>query len=135
MFGGIPARILLDVARENGYMYQMSLPLTPPEFVLPEEYFTEISIGYSWIQEHTGDETSFSKTVNHPGFEHLRNHLDKTGYLSVQRSWINGDTVLRRFRLNGHWFEPSDQFPSPGPCLRIIKHGNQKRYHSERTRS
>ena len=121
MFGGIPGSILLDILKQNGHMYQLSLPLTPPEYTIPEEYFTSVPIGYECVEEYTGNTIKTSNSVNHPGFENIRSLLEKKGFIDVQRSWVNGDVVLKTFRLNGHWFYPGDQFSSPEPCLYTIK--------------
>ena len=47
-------------------------------------------------------------------FKALRNQLEAEGYIQCQRSWWNGDRVLKRFYLNGVSFDPDDQFPSGG---------------------
>ena len=47
-------------------------------------------------------------------FKALRNQLEAEGYIQCQRSWWNGDRVLKRFYLNGVSFDSDDQFPSGG---------------------
>ena len=124
----IPVCWLLELARSNGYMYQMSLPLTPPEYTLPVEYFSDIPIGYSWIEEYTGTTCSDIQHVDHPGFTRLRNHLEARGYIKTERNSCNGDVVLNVFRLNGKWFEKGDRFP----CAVAIKIEFALKDHNER---
>ena len=47
-------------------------------------------------------------------FKALRNQLEDQGYIQCQRSWWNGDRVLKTFFLNGVRFDPDDQFCSGG---------------------
>ena len=49
-------------------------------------------------------------TMDHPEFACLREQLEQHGYIQVQRSWWNGDRVLKTFFLNGVRFDPDDQF-------------------------
>jgi len=45
-------------------------------------------------------------------FKALRNQLEDEGYIQCQRSWWNGDRVLKKFYLNSVSFDPDDQFLS-----------------------
>jgi len=47
-----------------------------------------------------------------PEFKQLRNRLEELGYIRCQRSWWNGDVVLKPFRLNGVVFKKDTQFCS-----------------------
>ena len=51
-------------------------------------------------------------------FKALRNQLEAEGYIRCERSWWNGDRVLKRFYLNGVSFDPDDQFPS-GAAMKL----------------
>ena len=53
-----------------------------------------------------------------PEFKALRNQLEAQGYIRCQRSWWNGDQVLKTFFLNGVRFDPDDQFPS-GAAMKL----------------
>lgn len=53
-----------------------------------------------------------------PEFKALRNQLENQGYIQCQRSWWNGDRVLRAFKLNGVTFRKHDQFS----CGAAMKH-------------
>ena len=50
-------------------------------------------------------------TMDHPEFACLREQLEQHGYIQVQRSWWNGDRVLKPFQLNDVKFKKGDQFP------------------------
>ena len=47
-----------------------------------------------------------------PEFKALRNQLEADGFIECQRSWWNGDRVLKPFVLNGHKFKKNEQFGS-----------------------
>ena len=53
-----------------------------------------------------------------PEFKALRNQLEAEGYIECQRSWWNGDRVLKPFRLNGLRFKKGEQFSS-GAALKF----------------
>ena len=57
---------------------------------------------------------SCTSTEDHPKFSELRDQLEQQGYIDCQRSWVNGDRVLKSFTLNGLLFEPGDQFCCAG---------------------
>ncbi len=60
---------------------------------------------------------SFS-TDDSPEFKVLRNQLEELGYIRCQRSWWNGDRVLRAFQLNGVTFRKDESFG----CGSAMKH-------------
>lgn len=128
MFGAISGQSIIDILRNEGYMHQLSLPLTPPEYTLPEEYFSSMNVGYARIEEYTGTSSSSIEHVDHPGFTRLRTELEQRGYIKVERGWINGDRVLRRFRLNNVWFEEDDKFPCASAIAYTIKMKNNNEY-------
>lgn len=47
---------------------------------------------------------------DHVEFTKLRNQLGDEGYISIQRSWHNGDRVLKPFYLNDKLFEENETF-------------------------
>lgn len=53
-----------------------------------------------------------------PEFKALRNQLESDGYIQCQRSWWNGDRVLKPFKLNGLKFTKGEQFSS-GAALKF----------------
>jgi hypothetical protein len=48
---------------------------------------------------------------DHPEFAKLRDQLEQQGYIVTERSWWNGDRVLKKFTLNGVKFRKHAQFP------------------------
>ena len=47
----------------------------------------------------------------HDEFTKLRNQLEELGYIKCERSWCNGDRVLKVFYLNGWKFRKGHKFP------------------------
>jgi hypothetical protein len=48
---------------------------------------------------------------DHDEFTKLRNQLEELGYIECQRSWWNGDRVLKSFKLNGWTMRKGHKFP------------------------
>lgn len=61
-----------------------------------------------------------------PEFKELRNLLEAEGYIACQRSWWNGDRVLKGFKLNGVTFTKNNQFGS-GAALKFHLEFQRKR--------
>ena len=61
-----------------------------------------------------------SSTVSDDGpeFKALRNQLEELGYIKCERSWWNGDRVVKPFQLNGLKFKKDTQFSS-GAALKF----------------
>jgi hypothetical protein len=56
--------------------------------------------------------TSFSIShEDHDEFTVLRNQLEQQGYIRCQRQWVNGDRVLKSFKLNEWTFKKGQNFP------------------------
>jgi hypothetical protein len=53
---------------------------------------------------------SITGSEDHPEFAKLREHLGEQGYITIERGWVNGDRVLKPFKLNGRKFKVGDQF-------------------------
>lgn len=49
-------------------------------------------------------------TKDHPEFTKLRNRLCKLGYIQIESSYWNGDSVLKSFKLNELTFKKGEQF-------------------------
>lgn len=67
---------------------------------------------------------SMQGSEDHPKFAELRDQLEQQGYIRCERSWSNGDRVLKSFILNNVPFEPGEQFC----CAAAMK------YHLERAK-
>jgi hypothetical protein len=63
-------------------------------------------------------ECSMTGSDDGPEFKSLRNQLEELGYIECQRSWWNGDRVVKAFRLNGLLFKKNTQF-SCGAALKF----------------
>lgn len=67
-------------------------------------------------------------TIDHPEFTKLRNKLEELRYIKIERSWWNGDTVLKSFKLNGWILRKDFSFPCAAALGITIKFaGNRKR--------
>jgi hypothetical protein len=58
------------------------------------------------------DRCSSTGSDDHPEFKKLRDQLEALGYIQCQRSWWNGDRVLKPFYLNEWRFRKGHKFPS-----------------------
>jgi len=101
-------------------------------FEIAEEYICDVQVvqEYDFIKDRsnpTHDDvvkilkgwdkaTSFSNK-DHDEFTKLRNQLEELGYIKTERSWWNGDRVLKSFRLNGWLFKKNHKFP----CAAALK--------------
>jgi len=111
-YGAVSCSLIMKIASLNGHYLQLQLPLElAPEYTLPEEYFSSIQTGYSYIPSTCNTKCTTTESVDHPGFTKLRNELELSGHIITQRNYINGDQVLKRFKLNEHWFNKNDKFP------------------------
>lgn len=104
----IPASVINDLLKG----YQHKLPIETPEYWIEEEDCRSVPDRIKCLKSETGINWSSHGDVDHPSFTRLRNHLEAKGYIETQRSWVNGDRVLRKFILNGVTFEPGDKFLS-----------------------
>lgn len=110
MFGAIPASMLFDMARSQGIYTQLELDLEcPPYYVLNPEFMVSVPETISYYNS-SGEKYGTHTSVDHPSFTKLREHLGTKGYIEIQRSWCNGDRVLKPFYLNNYILLPGDQF-------------------------
>ena len=73
-----------------------------PDDLTPEQVFKIIK---------GEDRCSLIRSEDHPEFVKLREQLKSTGYIEIQRSWWNGDRVLKSFTLNNKKFKKGEKFP------------------------
>lgn len=102
----ISSDILLDLLKGH----QHSLPMYIPEFQLKEEHCVSLSDEVTCTKTETGSSYSSKGQVDHPSFTRLRLHLEAKGLLFVERGWVNGDRVLKKFKVNGVLFQPGEKF-------------------------
>jgi hypothetical protein len=101
------------------------------KFILDEQFMTSITQTHEWSkykdipeEELTAqqlleilegcDRWSITETIDHPEFTRLREELSDKGYIRIERSWWNGDRVLRSFQLNEVKYRKGDRFLSAG---------------------
>lgn len=111
------------------------------EFFLDEEYITDVSINRTWNvyarKENPTQEDliailqdkgwhSIYGNEDHPEFAKLRNQLGEQGYIRIERSWCNGDRVLKPFTLNGYRFRKDEQYPSGAAMKLHLKYKRKK---------
>ena len=84
------------------------------KFVLKREYISDVTdTKHMTLNMYDGSTISGMShgTIDHPEFTKLRDMLQQQGYISTERSWINGDKVLKPFSLNTLKFKIGEQFP------------------------
>ena len=106
------------------------------KFNIDEQYITDVTVRteYDFIKDRsniTHDELikilkGWDKSVSisskdHDEFTKLRNQLEQEGYIKTQRSWWNGDRVLKTFRLNEWTFKKGHKFPCAAAMSTNIK--------------
>ena len=77
------------------------------------------------------DRCSSMHTEDHPDFADLRNKLESQGFIECQRSWWNGDRVLKPFKLNGAPFYKGEKFS----CGAAIKYTVEQKQKNKRYRT
>lgn len=108
-----------------GRMVELTMSL--PEFYLDENLDWDVTIyqefnSYANKKVITDDDLvdmlkgrgkcSTISNDDGPEFKALRNQLEELGYIMCQRTWWNGDYVLKPFKLNGVKFKVQEQFAS-----------------------
>lgn len=101
-------------------------------FEIPEEYICDVQVvtEYDFIKDRANlshedlvkilkgwDKSVSFGSKDHDEFTKLRNQLEELGYIKTERSWWNGDRVLKPFRLNGWLFKKNHKFP----CAAALK--------------
>ncbi len=72
------------------------------------------------------DRCSMTSSQDHPEFAKLRDSLEEQGYIKTQRSWCNGDTVIKPFMLNDIRYKKGDRFLSA--CALKVAIESAKKY-------
>lgn len=110
------------------------------EFSILEEYLTDIPkklvrYKYDTTKELTNEQLvdilvngNISSTTLwhecHPKFTEFREQLEQEGYIKIERSWSNGDRVLKPFNLNNKTFKKGEQFPCAAAMRLHLKYKN-----------
>jgi hypothetical protein len=98
------------------------------EFTIIKEYLTDVSDNHVKYKYDTTKELTNEQLVDivvngnilyqsigrndHPEFAKLRDQLEELGYIRTSRNSVNGDQVLKPFKLNGIKFKKNDRFYS-----------------------
>lgn len=101
-------------------------------FYIKEEYLESCNEAFTFVKATGGGSNgTISKAVDHPAFAALREHLERNGFIEVQRSWVNGDRVVKPFYLNEVFFPKGEKFVSAcamkGHLNFMKKHGHKYR--------
>lgn len=89
--------------------------------IIPSDTLSWPSDVLSYL-ESTDYVVTTTQNIDHPQFTELRETLGQQGYIEIQRSWWNGDRVVRPFELNQHQFEVGETFPCAaalGVCFKL----------------
>jgi hypothetical protein len=121
MFGAVPASLILQMMKDDGYMEQLPLFETPPELNIREEYLTSLDIELDVAITPAGGRHRLLSSIDHPGFTAIRDYLAGTGHINKVTNYSNGDSVLKSFYLNGVYFEEGDQFPCASAMKNKLK--------------
>lgn len=126
MFGGIPASFLIDYAKSIGAYHQPELEgLETPQWFFIDLKYLKTEVETLQYYSSSGKRGGSTRSVDHPSFTKLRNHLEREGLIETQRNWCNGDRVLKAFYLNNYLMLPSDKFASASAMLYTLqKYGN-----------
>lgn len=93
------------------------------EFEIDEAYLTDVTVRQE-VRREVKDKHDLIKAIkdpiawsmvgskDHDEFTKLRNHLEEIGYIETQRNCVNGDMVLKSFKLNGWALKKGRKFPS-----------------------
>ena len=95
------------------------------QFTIDEQYICDVTVRqeHDFIKDRNnpthddiikilkGHDKSYSiSNKDHDEFTQLRNQLEELGYIKTERSWWNGDRVIKGFRLNEFTLKKGDKF-------------------------
>lgn len=101
--------------------------MTLKQFTIDEQYICDVTVRteHDFIKDRnnpTHDDIikilkGYDKSVSisnkdHDEFTKLRDQLEELGYIKTERSWWNGDRVLKGFKLNEWTFLKGEKFCS-----------------------
>ena len=97
------------------------------QFLLDEKYIVDVTVRteHDFIKDRNNltnedlikilrgyDRSVSISNKDHDEFTKLRNHLEELGYIKTERSWWNGDRILKSFKLNEWTMRKGHKFPS-----------------------
>lgn len=126
----IPSSILnemLDKIEKEPKQLHFDEELFAPCYTIKEEYITSLNEAFTWITANGYGPCTVAKSVDHPAFAALREHLGIRGYIKIERGWINGDRVIKPFHLNEVPFQVGDKFVSASAMSGHLKFHKRRR--------
>jgi len=125
MFWGVPANMLLEIAKSNGYMQQLDLDLDgAPILNISEEYLEYVNVNLD-ITHPNGFREKTLSSKDHQVFTIYREWLADNGYINKVTNYSNGDTVIKPFYANGVLFDVDERFPSAGALGGMLRVRNK----------
>ena len=95
-------KILSDFSIDEQYLTDVQV-VTYPKFVSDTE-------DDEFIRVLAGNVVRCIGSKDHDEFTKLREQLKLDGFIEIERSWWNGDRVLKPFTLNGVKFKKHEKF-------------------------
>ena len=124
MYASISTGLLLELAMREGMMFQMDLDFDMPPYVFVNpDYLVSTPAGFSVINSK-GFTTELSGSEDHPFFRETRKWLEQSGYITCQRTWVNGDRVIKPFYFNNVYMNEGDTFS----CACAMKYNYSDKY-------
>ncbi len=124
MFGAVPANLILEVGKSMGVMSQEELPLDLPIWVFVKpEYLTCVSVELKHY-DSSGRSYGALSHIDHPSFTETREFLESKGFIQIERTWWNGDRVLKPFYFNNVLMLEGAQFS----CASAMKYSYSEKY-------
>ena len=95
------------------------------EFFIDEQYITDVTVRTETSLLKNPDDPTPEDLIkilrgqdkmisisnkDHDEFTKLRNQLEELGYIKTERSWWNGDRVIKGFKLNGLPLKKGERF-------------------------
>jgi hypothetical protein len=105
------------------------------QFTIDEQYICDVTVRteHDFVKDRNnpthddlimilkGHDKSYSiSNKDHDEFTKLRDQLEELGYIKTERSWWNGDVVLKGFKLNEWTFKKGDKFYCAGAMSNSI---------------
>ena len=96
------------------------------QFIIDEKYIDDVTvrIEHDFVKDRNNptneelikmikgwDRSISISNKDHDEFTKLRDQLEELGYIKTERSWWNGDRVLKSFKLNEWTFRKGHRFP------------------------
>ena len=110
--------------------------MTLKQFIIDESFICDVSVRteHDLIKDRNNpthddlvkvlkghDKMTCTGNKDHDEFTKLRNQLEELGYIETERSWWNGDRVIKGFKLNEWPLKKGDRFVSAAAMKNSIE--------------